>query len=267
MEDRTAAAEAEGLAAPVEADALPAAVAADELPLAVEADGLSVSRGAAEVLHGLSFTIAAGRVTGLLGPSGGGKTTLMRALVGVQRNVSGTLRVLGVEAGRPSLRRRVAYLTQALSVYGDLTIRENLGYFASVLGLGGAEVATALERVELTALAGRLVRRLSGGEQARVSLASALLGDPEMLVLDEPTVGLDPVLRRQLWGLFAELAASGATLLVSSHVMDEARRCDDVMLLRDGRLVAHGSPAGLLRQTATDDLDEAFLRLVHEDRR
>jgi ABC-2 type transport system ATP-binding protein len=229
---------------------------------AVEADGLMVSRGGVQVLHGLSFTIAAGHVTGLLGPSGGGKTTLMRALVGVQRNVSGTLRVLGIDAGRPSLRRRVAYLTQAPSVYSDLTVRENLDYFASILDLGRAEVHTALERVQVTALAGRVVRRLSGGEQARVSLASALLGDPEMLVLDEPTVGLDPVLRRQLWGLFAELAAGGVTLLVSSHVMDEARRCDEVMLLRDGRLIARDTPAGRARRTGTDDLDEAFLRLV-----
>ncbi len=232
---------------------------------AVKADRLTVSRGGVEVLHGLSFTIAAGRVTGLLGPSGCGKTTLMRALVGVQRNVSGTLSVLGTEAGRPPLRRRVAYLTQAPSVYGDLTVRENLDYFASILDVGAAEVEEALRRVELAGMAGRVVRRLSGGEQARVSLASALLGGPEMLVLDEPTVGLDPVLRGELWRLFAELAEGGATLLVSSHVMDEARRCDEVLLLRDGELIARGSPAELARRTGTEDLDEAFLRLVLKD--
>ena len=232
---------------------------------AVQADGLTVSRGGVEVLHGLSFTIAVGGVTGLLGPSGCGKTTLMRALVGVQRNVSGSLRVLGIEAGRPLLRRRVAYLTQAPSVYGDLTVRENLDYLAAILAVGAEDVDTALERVELTSLADRAVRRLSGGEQARVSLASALLGEPELLVLDEPTVGLDPVLRRQLWELFAELAAGGATLLVSSHVMDEARRCEEVLLLRDGRLIARDTPAGLARRTGTDDLDEAFLRLVRAE--
>jgi ABC-2 type transport system ATP-binding protein len=233
-------------------------------PIAVQADELVVLRGGVEVLHGLSFTIPRGRVTGLLGPSGSGKTTLMRALVGVQRNVSGALRVLGVEAGRPQLRRRVAYLTQAPSVYADLTARENLDYFAAILGLGSSAVDTALRRVQLSALADRVVRRLSGGEQARVSLASALLGDPQVLILDEPTVGLDPVLRRQLWELFAELAAGGATLLVSSHVMDEARRCEEVLLLRDGRLVAHDTPAGLARRTGTDDLDDAFLMLVGE---
>jgi ABC-2 type transport system ATP-binding protein len=233
-------------------------------PAAVEADGLTVSRGGVEVLHRSSFTIATGRVTGLLGPSGSGKTTLMRALVGVQRNVSGTLRVLGVEAGQPSLRRRIAYLTQAPSVYGDLTIRENLDYFASILAVGAADVENVLERVELSALAGRAVRRLSGGEQARVSLASALLGGPKVLVLDEPTVGLDPVLRRHLWKLFGELAAGGATLLVSSHVMDEARRCDELLLLRDGWLIARDTPAELARRTGTDDLDEAFLRLVQD---
>jgi ABC-2 type transport system ATP-binding protein len=234
----------------------------DNRPAAVEADGLSVRRGGEEVLHGLSFTIAQGQVTGLLGPSGCGKTTLMRALVGVQRNVTGALRVLGVEAGRPSLRSRIAYLTQGPSVYGDLTVRENLDYFASILGAGPADVQTALQRVELAVLGDRSVRRLSGGEQARVSLATALLGDPEMLVLDEPTVGLDPVLRRQLWNLFGELAAGGSTLLVSSHVMDEARRCEELLLLRDGRLIARDTPAELARRTGTDDLEEAFLRLV-----
>jgi ABC-2 type transport system ATP-binding protein len=231
---------------------------------AVQADGLSVVRGGVEVLHALSFTIAAGRVTGLLGPSGCGKTTLMRALVGVQRNVSGGIRVLGTEAGERSLRCRVAYLTQVPSVYGDLTVRENLAYFASILAVEQTEIETVLDRVELTALAGRIVRRLSGGECARVSLASALLGDPEMLVLDEPTVGLDPVLRRELWGLFAELAVGGVTLLVSSHVMDEARRCDDLLLLRDGHLIAQQTPAELARRAGTHDLDAAFLRLVQE---
>jgi ABC-2 type transport system ATP-binding protein len=231
-------------------------------PPAVEAEDLTVVRGAAEVLHGVSFQIPAGQVTGLLGPSGCGKTTLMRSVVGVQRNVSGTLRVLGSEAGRAGLRSEVAYLPQALSIYNDLTVRENLRYFASILCLGEEAVLEALRRVRLTGLAGRIVRELSGGEQARVSLASALLGDPRLLVLDEPTVGLDPVLRSQLWRLFGELAGAGATLLVSSHVMDEARRCDEVLLLRDGSLIARDTPAGLARTTGTEDLDEAFLRLI-----
>ena len=231
---------------------------------AVKVAGLTVSRGGVDVLRDVSFTIAPGTVTGLLGPSGCGKTTLMRALVGVQRNVSGAVTVLGSPAGAPALRRRVAYLTQAPSVYGDLTVHENLRYFASLADVGEAEIRGALDRVELSLLAGRLVRRLSGGECARVSLASALLGDPELLVLDEPTVGLDPVLRRRLWGLFGELAQNGATLLVSSHVMDEARRCEEVLLLRDGRLLARETPAGLERRTGTHELEEAFLRLVRE---
>ncbi len=230
--------------------------------LAIEASDVRVSRGGVAVLRGLSFTIAAGRVTGLLGPSGCGKTTLMRALVGVQRNVTGTLSVLGVEAGRASLRRRVSYLTQAPSVYEDITVQENLAYLAAILGVGASGVQRALQQVELTPLAGRLVRRLSGGERARVSLASALLGDPELLVLDEPTVGLDPLLRGQLWELFGRLAGGGVTLLVSSHVMDEARRCDDVLLLREGELIARDTPAGLLGRTGAQDLDDAFLRLV-----
>jgi ABC-2 type transport system ATP-binding protein len=231
---------------------------------AVQADGLHVWRGGTEVLHGLSFTISTGSLTGLIGPSGGGKTTLMRALVGVQRNVSGTLRVLGIDTGAPVLRGRVGYLTQAPSVYGDLSVAQNLEYFAAIRGLAPADVATALERVRLTRLSRRIVRHLSGGELARVSLASALLGDPEVLVLDEPTVGLDPLLRDELWALFAQLAAAGATLLVSSHVMDEARRCEEIMLLRDGALIAREAPAELTRRMGTDDLDEAFLRLVRE---
>jgi ABC-2 type transport system ATP-binding protein len=234
---------------------------------AVSAEGLSVARGGIEVLHELSFTIAAGRVTGLLGPSGCGKTTLMRALVGVQQNVSGSLRVLGVGAGEPSLRRRVSYLTQVPSVYGDLTVLENLEYFATILALARTEIEEVLDSVELAALAHRTVRRLSGGECARVSLATALLGAPQVLVLDEPTVGLDPVLRRDLWGLFRRLAAEGATLLVSSHVMDEARHCDDLLLLRDGRLIAQETPAELARRAGTPDLDDAFLRLVQESAR
>jgi ABC-2 type transport system ATP-binding protein len=232
---------------------------------AVEADGLTVVRGGVEVLHELSFALEPGTVTGLLGPSGCGKTTLMRALVGVQRRVSGSLRVLGSVAGCRPLRGRVAYLPQAPSVYSDLTVAENLEYFAAILGLGGAEVDRALARVGLGSLSARLARRLSGGEQARVSLASALLGAPELLILDEPTVGLDPVLRSQLWELFGELAQGGATLLVSSHVMDEARRCDDVLLLRNGEMIARGSPEELTRRTGTDDLDEAFLSLVVDE--
>ena len=205
-------------------------------------------------------------MTGLLGPSGSGKTTLIRAIVGVQIVESGTVTVLGEPAGSPSLRPRIGYVTQAPSVYGDLTVRENLRYFADVLGAPRAKVDEALATVDLEEAAGQVTSSLSGGQRARVSLATALLGDPDLLVLDEPTVGLDPVLRHDLWQTFAGLAASGKTLLVSSHVMDEAARCDDLLLLRDGRLLAALTPEELRTRTGEHDLETAFLRLALEDK-
>lgn len=220
---------------------------------------LVVTRDRVEVLHGLTFALEPGRVTGLLGPSGCGKTTLMRTLVGVQSGVRGTVVVLGLPPGSPELRRRVGYVTQAPAVYGDLTVAENLTYFAAVLGVGRARCQQVLRDIGLADRQGQLVQTLSGGQRARVSLATALLGEPELLVLDEPTVGLDPVLRRDLWQLFRSLAAGGATLLVSSHVMDEAGRCDRLLLLRDGHLVADDTPSGLLARTGAGDLEGAFL--------
>ena len=230
---------------------------------AVEIEGLRVVRGGRLVLD-LSLRVEAGVVTGLLGPSGSGKTTLMRALVGVQRVAGGSVRVLGLPAGSAALRPRVAYVTQAPAVYADLSVRENLRYFARILRAQRASVDDAIERVALTDVADRVVGRLSGGQRARVSLATALLGEPELLVLDEPTVGLDPVLRRDLWAMFHRLADAGATLLVSSHVMDEAERCDELALLRDGALLATGTPASLRERTGADGLDDVFLRLVEE---
>jgi ABC-2 type transport system ATP-binding protein len=221
---------------------------------------LHVTRGAKEVLHGLDFDLEPGQVTGLLGPSGCGKTTLMRAMVGVQRDVRGTLTVLGEEAGSPGLRRRIGYVTQAPAVYGDLSVTENLRYFAALSGATNADAV--LEQVALGPQRDQLVRDLSGGQHARVSLATALLGRPELLVLDEPTVGLDPVLRRDLWSLFRSLAADGATLLVSSHVMDEAVRCDRLLLMRDGVIVADDTPAGLLERTGAPDIENAFLAIA-----
>ena len=229
---------------------------------AVSIEDLRVVRGGAVVLPGISLSVHTGAVTGLLGPSGSGKTTLMRAVVGVQIVAGGRIDVLGSPAGSPSLRRRVAYTTQAPSVYGDLTLRENLAYFARLLDADPATVDRAIETVGLGDVAGRPVRTYSGGQLSRASLATALLGEPELLVLDEPTVGLDPVLRRDLWATFHTLAGEGKTLLVSSHVMDEADRCDRLLLLREGRLLADETPAGLRRRTGCDDLDEAFLALV-----
>ena len=229
---------------------------------AIEARDLVVCRGGREVLHGLSFGVARGRVTGLLGPSGCGKTTLMRAIVGVQIVVSGEIDVLGRRAGSPPLRSRIGYVTQAPSVYGDLSVRENLRYFARVLGVGPGRIEEAIATVALGEQADQVVSSLSGGQSARVSLATALLGEPEVLVLDEPTVGLDPVLRRDLWATFRSLAAGGTTLLVSSHVMEEAEHCDELLLMREGRLLATDSPDGLRRRTGCQQLDEAFLALI-----
>jgi ABC-2 type transport system ATP-binding protein len=229
---------------------------------AVAVRDLRVERGRKLVLDGLSLEIEAGIVTGLLGPSGSGKTTLMRSLVGVQRISGGTITVLGEPAGSAELRRRVGYVTQAPSVYSDLTVRENLRYFARVLGAPPRQIDEAIRTVDLGALGDRVVGRLSGGEQARASLATALLGAPELFVLDEPTVGLDPLLRRDLWDTFQALAHAGKTLLVSSHVMDEAERCDRLILLREGRQLAAGTPTELRAQTGAQALDEVFLRLI-----
>jgi ABC-2 type transport system ATP-binding protein len=228
----------------------------------VEINDLTVVRGGRPVVRDLSLRLAEGRVTGLLGPSGSGKTTLMRSIVGVQIVESGTVTVLGLPAGTRELRRRVGYVTQAPSVYADLTVRENLDYFAHVLGVGAARVGEAIRTVALGPNADQVVRTLSGGERSRVSLATALLGEPELLVLDEPTVGLDPVLRRDLWQTFHRLADDGATLLVSSHVMDEATRCDELVLMREGAVIAAETPDDLRRRTGKDDLEEAFLALA-----
>jgi ABC-2 type transport system ATP-binding protein len=231
---------------------------------AVTVTDLVVDRGHRRVLHGLSFAVPPGQVTGLLGPSGSGKSTLLRALVGVQVVRSGEVTVLGGPAGSAPLRSRVGYVTQAPSVYADLTVRENARFFAALYGLGAAAADRAVSDVGLGDAAGQLVRDLSGGQMGRASLACALLARPEVLVLDEPTVGLDPVLRVELWDQFHALAAAGTTLLVSSHVMDEAGRCDRLLLLREGRLLADSTPAELRARTGTDDLEEAFLRVVRE---
>ena len=231
-------------------------------PVAIEIRDLTVVRGENRVLEHLSLDIAAGQITGLLGPSGSGKTTLMRAIVGVQLITGGSIQVLGIEAGSGALRTRVGYVTQAPAVYTDLTVRENLTYFSRIVGTNGRVVDEVIATVELSAFADRVAGTLSGGQRARLSLATALLNRPEVLVLDEPTVGLDPVLRRDLWETFHALAAAGATLLVSSHVMDEAERCDRLVLLREGAVLASESLESLLARTGARDAEQAFLTLV-----
>ena len=231
-------------------------------PPAVDVRDLVVQRGRIQAVRGISFSTSPGEVTGLLGPSGCGKSTLMRSIVGVQVVRSGTVEVLGLPAGDKRLRDRVGYVTLAPSVYADLTVAENLCFFARVLGVLGAEVDRCVEAVDLRSARDQVVGRLSGGQCSRVSLAVALLGRPELLVLDEPTVGLDPVLRRDLWAMFHALAADGTAVLVSSHVMDEAERCDRLMLMRDGTLLANETPRALLARTRTTDVEDAFLSLV-----
>lgn len=230
--------------------------------VAVSCRDVVVVRGQREVLHGISFDLRAGTVIGLLGPSGCGKTTLIRAIAGLQAKVTGDVQVLGLPAGSPKLRGRIGYVTQEPSVYGDLSVTENLRFFAAVLGAPADDVDRVIDAVDLRSHADERVDQLSGGQQSRASLAAALLGNPELLVLDEPTVGLDPVLRRDLWDLFHRLAADGATLLVSSHVMDEASRCDRLLLMRDGDLLADETPQALLDSAGTADLEHAFLTLI-----
>ncbi|HET8593945.1 MAG TPA: ABC transporter ATP-binding protein [Intrasporangium sp.] len=233
---------------------------------AVVIEGLRVVRGRRLVIPDLSLDLPTGQVVGLLGPSGSGKTTLMRAIVGVQVVEAGSVTVLGHPAGSPPLRREVGYVTQSPSIYGDLSVRDNIRYFGRVVGLTGSALAEAVDRtlteVDLTSHADQLVQDLSGGQESRVSLAAALVGRPALLVLDEPTVGLDPVLRRDLWALFRRLAGAGHSLIVSSHVMDEATRCDRLVLLREGAVLADLAPDELLAQTRTTDPDAAFLALV-----
>jgi ABC-2 type transport system ATP-binding protein len=231
---------------------------------AITVTDLVVHRGKIRALKGLSCRVRAGRITGLLGPSGSGKTTLIRAIVGVQVLRSGTVTVLGTPAGAASLRDKIGYVSQSPSIYPDLTVLENVRYFAAVAGAGAAAARGAVEQVGLASAAGQLVGNLSGGQRSRASLACAIVGDPPVLVLDEPTVGQDPVLREELWDGFHQRARDGATVLVSSHVMDEANRCDSLLLIRDGTLLADDTPDAIKRHAGTADMDRAFLHLIRE---
>jgi len=234
--------------------------------VAVAISQLRVRRGRTHVFDGVDLVIPRGQITGLLGPSGCGKTTLMRSIVGVQKIASGEVTVLGEPAGSRRLRHRAAYGTQGGAVYGDLSVRQNLAYVAALLRAPRHDVDRVLDEVGLRAQSGQLVDSLSGGQRTRVSLAMALIGSPELIVLDEPTVGLDPVLRAELWELFRGLADRGVTMIVSSHVMDEALRCDRLLLMREGRIIADTTPAALLEDTGAADPDAAFLTLIERDR-
>lgn len=232
---------------------------------AVSVHDLRVTRGATKVFNGLSLEIPRGQITGLLGPSGCGKTTLMRAIMGIQKIDSGDVAVLDEPAGTHALRRRVSYATQSASVYADLTVRQNLSYFAHLLGASALDVERVIAQVGLNTQKQQITSSLSGGQMGRVSLAVAMLGTPELIVLDEPTVGLDPVLRAELWEIFSELADDGTTLLISSHVLDEALRCDRLLLMRAGRIIADTTPDRLLSDTQSQDPESAFLVLIERD--
>lgn len=234
------------------------------MTISISAKDLAVQKEKNPILNKLSFEIEAGRVNGLIGPSGSGKTTLMRTIVGVQK-YDGALTVLGQRAGHKSLRHKIGYVTQSPAVYPDLTVEQNLGYFGTLVGANKKNVERVIGQVRLDRQKKQLVESLSGGQMARVSLAVALLGKPDLLVLDEPTVGLDPVLRNELWDLFADLAKSGRTLLVSSHVMDEAERCDNLLLLREGKLLWNGEREALLRHTGHKDVSGAFLAMIEKE--
>ncbi|MGB3258284.1 MAG: ABC transporter ATP-binding protein [Ornithinimicrobium sp.] len=235
--------------------------------VAIEVKSLHVRRGGREVLPTLSCALRASEITGLLGPSGCGKSTLIRAIVGVQKVESGTVTVLGRPAGSADLRHRVGYVTQAPSVYANLSVSDNVSFFARVLRAPRAEVDEVIDRVGLGSHRHCLAGNLSGGQLSRASLAVALLGNPPVLLLDEPTVGLDPVLRVELWDMFRGLAEDGTTLLVSSHVMDEAVLCDRLLLMREGAVLAAETPRGLMETTATDNVGDAFLELVRDTAR
>ena len=230
-------------------------------PPVVEVRGLRVTRGGKEILHGLDLSLAPGSVTGLLGPSGCGKTTFMRTLVGVQR-YRGSVSVLASRPGSPAVRARVSYMSQGLAVYRDLTGRQNISYFARIAGDRARNVEEVVADVGLGAVIDRPVSSYSGGEASRVNLACALVANPELLVMDEPTVGLDPVTREDLWRTFRAMAEGGTTILVSSHVMDEAFRCDQVLLMREGRFLATTTAAELLTQTGQPTVDAAFLAVI-----
>jgi len=230
--------------------------------MVIAADEVTVAIDKHEILKNLTFEVKAGTITGLLGPSGAGKTTLMRAIIGVQSLTNGELHILGDKAGSAQLRKRIGYVSQSASIYTDLTVKENVRYFGAIMSAPTKQQTDVIQQVGLMPQKDQLVDTLSGGQKTRVSLAIALLGNPDILVLDEPTVGLDPVLRRDLWNLFKTMAINGKSFIISSHVMDEAEKCDEILLLLDGEMLFHGTLENVLHKTKTNSMDTAFLRLV-----
>jgi ABC-2 type transport system ATP-binding protein len=237
-------------------------------PAALRISGLRHRFGDKVAVDGVDLVIERGEVFGLLGPNGAGKTTTIRVVNTLLPVQEGRAEVLGFDLRRSAMaiRRRLGYVPQQLSIEAALTGRENVNWFARLFDVPRAErkerVADALDVMGLGDVADRMAGTYSGGMVRRLELAQALVNRPELLVLDEPTVGLDPVLREELWALFHRLAGDGMTLLVSSHVMEEAERCDTLLLLRDGTVLAHDAPSALKQRTGTGTMDEAFLHLV-----
>ena len=231
---------------------------------AISITGLTVIREGNTILKDFDLEIKAGKILGLLGPSGSGKTTIMRSVAGLQRLTGGSIKVMGIPAGDKALRTRVSYSTQDASIYRDLTCSENIDYFSSLQGNSPATTDEILELVDLGKNRKQLAVTLSGGERARLALATALVGKPEILILDEPTVGLDPLLRRELWRLFHRFTAEGKTLIVSSHMMQEADHCDELVLLRGGSILAKGTPAQLRQEAGLENMDSVFIALVEK---
>lgn len=219
-----------------------------------------------KALKDVSVDLPEGKIIGFIGPSGAGKTTLIRTIVGRQKIAKGHVTIFGQPAGSATLRSQLSYMTQEVSVYADLTVEENLRYFATMAGNYGkrsrAVTSELLKTVDMSDKAKNLASSLSGGQKQRLSLAVALIGYPKLMVLDEPTVGLDPLLRERLWELFRRIAAQGTTLIVSSHVMEEAERCDDLLLVRNGEIIAHDSPQAICERTGSKTVEESFLKLV-----
>ena len=231
----------------------------------IRINNLTVERGKRDVVKNVNLDIAAGKITGLLGPSGCGKTTLMRSIVGVQILKSGKIFVLEKEAGSKDVRKEIGYMSQDPALYSDISVIENIEYFAKVLRVKEARINEVLELTELNDYKKSLVGNLSGGERTRLSLGISILSKPKILVLDEPTVGLDPLLRRKLWDVFAKLSEEGHSLLISSHVMDEAERCDNIILMRSGKIVYNGSKSNLSNKTGEENVENAFVKLISKD--
>src|SRR2546427_12389445 len=231
---------------------------------AVDLEGVSKSFGAFKALNGVNLRVRQGEIYGLLGPNGAGKTTLIRLICGLLAAHAGTVTVLGQRMPNVGVLRHIGYMTQQAALYPALSVEENVSFFAAINGADEG-VKDALELVELYDRRGSVVATLSGGLRQRCSLACALVHRPELLLLDEPTVGIDPQLRVQFWESFRRMAANGTTIIVSSHVMDEAERCQRLGLMRFGKLLAEGTPNEVRAQAGSNNLEEAFLRLSGRD--